>query len=72
MAKVPKRLGHGEGGGRVPNLEELLNDIATDLESLIDGFNALLAKLDNDTGVDDTDYESELEIAERNHQASDE
>ncbi len=72
MAKTPKGIGHGEGGNRVPKLEELLNDIAGDLEALIDGYNALLEKLDGDDGVTDEDYKSELEIEERKHKASDE
>jgi len=72
MAKTPKGIGHGEGGNRVPKMEELLNDIAGDLKALIDGFNALLEKLDSDDGVTDEDYKSELEIEERKHEASDE
>ncbi len=32
--KVPYKIGYGEGGGRVPKLEELLNAVATDLEIL--------------------------------------
>lgn len=31
---------------------------------LVENFNALLAKLDEDTGVDDTDYESSLALGE--------
>jgi len=36
MAKTPRRLGHGEGGTRTPSLEELMDDIAKDLEDVFD------------------------------------
>lgn len=34
MAKVPKNIGWGEGGSKVPQLRELLDDIARDLEDI--------------------------------------
>jgi len=36
MAKTPKNIGHGEGGSRTPKLQELLDDIAKDLEDVFD------------------------------------
>ncbi len=34
MAKVPKNIGWGEGGSKVPQLRELLDDIARDLQDI--------------------------------------
>ncbi len=34
MAKVPGRIGYGEGGKELPKLAQLLNDIAEDLKTL--------------------------------------
>lgn len=41
-----------------PAKEKLLDE----LQAMRDAYNALLAKMDADTGVADTDYESTLEI----------
>lgn len=72
MAKTPARIGHGEGGETLSQLAALLDDIADDLAELHTRFVALLAKLDLDGGVTDTDYESTLTPAARKHLASDE
>ena len=52
---------HGAGGAGTasdshPNAAEVARDIADDLANLRTKFNALLAKLDADSGVGDTNY----------------
>ncbi|MGD9676428.1 MAG: hypothetical protein AB7V19_07070 [Candidatus Bipolaricaulia bacterium] len=54
----------GQGGANLtpngsqgePDLATALRDVADDLEELQTKYNALLAKLDADSGVGDTDY----------------
>jgi hypothetical protein len=46
-----------------PSLATVGRDVADDFETLRAQFNLLLAKLDADAGVTDTNYASTLEIA---------
>jgi len=71
MAKVPKRIGHGEGGSRVPKLEQLFDGQIDDMSMLRDALIDLLKKLDADDGVTDEDYEAELTPDELDSQKSD-
>lgn len=69
MAEVKESFGQGGSGlapkGPSPSLAEILRDGITDHEALVTAFVALLAKLDADAGVTDTDYESGLTPAAR-------
>ena len=60
MAKVKKEMAEGFASGELWNvlndLVDDLNAIATLVNELKTDHNALLAKLDVDTGVADTDY----------------
>lgn len=66
MAEIDQKLGDG-GMGRgiseesgVDNIVALMNAVVDDLTELRTQFVALLAKLDADGGVTDTDYASTL------------
>lgn len=66
MATITERFGSA-GANTVPNgaqgkptLAQALRDVADDLTELRTEFVALLAKLDSDGGITDTDYESTL------------
>ena len=60
---------YGDGGSKLtpraagtPSLATVLRDIADDLQLLGGRFNSLHAKLDADTGVNDTDFASTLDV----------
>lgn len=71
MAKIPKGMGHGEGGDRVAQLELILNELVDDLTELRSKYISLLQKLDADTGVADTNYAATLTPAQLKTQRSD-
>lgn len=66
MATITTRFGSGHanmapnGAQGNPSLADALRDIADDLAELRTEFVALLAKLDADGGITDTDYASTL------------
>ena len=66
MATITTRFGSGhanmapKGAQGKPSLADAMRDVADDLTELRTQFIALLAKLDADAGVSDTDYESGL------------
>lgn len=65
MTTIKKTFGTGgsglvPGAAGVPTLAETGRDIADDLTELRTQFNALLAKLDADGGVTDTNYAATL------------
>jgi hypothetical protein len=69
MAVIKANFGSG-GSGITPNrsagtpwLAQILRDMADDFETIRANVNALNAKLDADSGVNDTDYASTLDIA---------
>lgn len=68
MGTVTQDFGEGGaglspgGGAGKPTLTDHLRDAADDLETLRVQFNALLAKLDADAGVTDTNFVSTLQI----------
>lgn len=66
MAVIKENFGFGganltpDGGAGQPTLAEVLRNFVSDNEETRTQFIALLAKLDLDAGVSDTDYESTL------------
>lgn len=68
MAVIDKYFGSGGSGvppegSSKPSLKDILFEEADDFETIRTKFNALLAKLDADAGVTDTDYASTVGIA---------
>ncbi|UOQ43353.1 hypothetical protein MUN89_15690 [Halobacillus salinarum] len=63
MSQLPKNIGKGEGGNGLAKLEEFLKGNVDDLNMLRDELQALLQKLDNDSGTAN-DYESSLAPSE--------
>lgn len=41
MVEVPKGIGKGEGGGKLPKLEETLNELVAEIEDLKQRIDAL-------------------------------
>lgn len=58
---LPHDLGDG-GSGFHGDVAVRVRALLAQLEELVPNFNALLAKLDADSGVSDTNYESTLEV----------
>lgn len=56
MAATSKTVNAAGGASIVP--ESPLYELVAGFNDLIDKYEALLAKLDSDTGITDTDYES--------------
>jgi len=71
MATVNSKFGRAGAnlGSGQPRLSAVLVDLATDLDAIFTNFDALLAKLDSDAGVTDTDYASTLAVGNPNHQS---
>lgn len=60
---VTKKIGKGEAGAGVALLEECLNGVVDEFQSIKSTFDNLLQELDSDSGVSDTDYESSLSFS---------
>ncbi len=69
MSNIEKSFGSGGanltpgGASKKPSAADALRDIADDLETLRAAHNALLAKLDADSGVGDTNYAATQTVA---------
>lgn len=58
LKDVPQKIGVGEGGARTPNLPELFDSLANDLQAMADDSQSLTDKLENDSGTNTSDYSS--------------
>jgi len=64
MTPISNVAGDNAGGGALVQGEgtRVLRSLVTEHNALVANFNLLLAKLDDDATVTDTDYESTLEV----------
>lgn len=58
MPSIKDRLGNARATKGNTEIRAILTSVQADLEALRSKHNALLAKLDNDSGVTDTNYNS--------------
>lgn len=69
MPSIKDRLGNARGTKENTEIRALLASVQADLESLRSKHNALLAKLDNDSGVTDVNYSTLHSISALNTQS---
>lgn len=69
MPSIKDRLGNARATKENTEIRALLASVQADLESLRSKHNALLAKLDNDSGVTDVNYSTLHSISALNTQS---